>query len=89
MKQFRTHTIDLYVDLSVILDIEENELSNEIKRLAIIKLYEMEKISSAKAAKILSISRISFFDMLSQYKIDIYNDSDSKTLIEDRKNAKN
>lgn len=85
--QQSTYKIDFPADLSFTLNIEEKELSHEIKRLALIKLFEMGKITSGRAANILGISRIAFFDLLGQYQVDIYNDTDEETLKKDRENA--
>lgn len=85
--QLSTYQIDFPADLSFTLNIEEKDLSREIKRLALIKLFEMGRITSGKAASILGISRIAFFDLLAMYNVDIYNDTDAETLKADRKNA--
>ncbi|PIY10317.1 MAG: Fis family transcriptional regulator [Flexibacter sp. CG_4_10_14_3_um_filter_32_15] len=56
-------------------------------RLALVKLFEIGKISSGKVAQILGITRIAFFDVLAKYGVDIYNDSSEESLKEDINNA--
>jgi len=55
--------------LGLSLKLENDELEKEIKRLAMIKLYEIGKISSGTASKILEINKIEFLDLLSDYKV--------------------
>lgn len=52
----------------------------EFKTAAIVKLYELGKISSGKAAKLLGISRIEFLDLLSEYKVQIQPDTEEEIL---------
>jgi predicted HTH domain antitoxin len=58
----------------------------EVKTAAIVKLYELGKISSGKAAKLLGISRIEFLDLLGKYKVQISPDTEEE-LIKDIENA--
>jgi len=83
----KTIQVDFPTDLSFSLRMQKNEFEMEIRKMAIIQLFEFGKISSGVAARILGITRIAFYEMLSQYGIDIYNDLDSETLNEDIENA--
>jgi len=67
------------------LGIQDTALTDEMVKLAVIKLYELGKISSSKAAKTIGINRISFLDLLGNYRVSIFNDTES--LLEDMKNA--
>lgn len=62
----------------------KNEFGEEIKISAIIKLFELGKISSGIAAKSLNISRVEFLDLLAKYNVSFLNVED---LNEDFKNA--
>ncbi len=62
-------------------------MGEEIKRLALVKLFELGKIPSGKAAQILEITRIAFFDVLARYGVDVNNDVDEESLKEVRKNV--
>ena len=74
--------------MKVIIEIPDNLKISEkdVKLATIIKLYEMEKISSSQAAKLLGISRIEFLDLLGKYKIQIP-PSTKEELLKDIDNA--
>lgn len=59
---------------------------DEIKIAALAKLYELGKISSGKAAKLLGISRVEFLDLLGKYKVQILPDTEEE-LLKDIENA--
>ncbi|HHG73868.1 MAG TPA: UPF0175 family protein [Persephonella sp.] len=65
---------------------ELNLKEDEIKIAALAKLYELGKISSGKAAKLLGISRIEFLDLLGKYKVQISPDAEEE-LLKDIENA--
>ena len=70
------------IELPNELDLSEKE----IKVATLIKLYELGKISSGEAAKILRISRLEFLDLLGKYKVQISPDEEEE-LLKDIKNA--
>lgn len=74
-------------ELAFSLKMQDEEFAYEIKKMALIKLFELGKISSGKAAKALGIPRITFLDMLGRYGVSMFNDADIDTIIEDSKNA--
>ncbi len=55
---------------------------DEVKIAALAKLYELGKISSGKAAKLLGISRVEFLDLLGKYKVQIEPDTEEELLKE-------
>lgn len=61
-----------------------DEFSREMKITALIKLFELGKVSSGVAAKVLKISRIEFLELLGKYKVSYL---DTGYLNEDLKNA--
>jgi predicted HTH domain antitoxin len=83
----KTISLSFPDDLVFSLKMQEAEFGYEIKKLALVKLFELGKISSGKAAQILGITRIGFFDILTQYGVDVYNDVDGNSLKQDRQNA--
>ncbi|NPA16781.1 UPF0175 family protein [Persephonella sp.] len=58
----------------------------EVKMAALAKLYEMGKISSGRAARLLGISRMEFLELLGKYRVQIGPDTEEE-LIEDIENA--
>ncbi|MFV0606950.1 MAG: UPF0175 family protein [Niabella sp.] len=62
----------------------KNDFGKEVKISALVKLYELGKVSSGTAAKVLQMSRIDFLDLLSKYNVTFLNTVDLK---EDMENA--
>ena len=62
----------------------KNDFGKEIKTSALVKLFELGKVSSGMAAKVLQISRIDFLDLLAKYNVTYLNTDD---LSEDLINA--
>ena len=83
----KPYTIYFPEELASLLQMNEEEFSQEIKYLTVIKLFELGKISSGKCASILGMSRIAFFDLLAQYESSMFNDSDIESLEQDLQNA--
>jgi predicted HTH domain antitoxin len=60
------------------------DFEREIKISALVKLFELGKISSGTAAKVLQMSRIEFLELLSDYQVGFL---ETDTLAEDVKHA--
>jgi len=54
------------------LKMEDKEFVNEIKTISLIKLYELGKISSGLASKLLNMSRLDFIDLLGSYNVSYF-----------------
>jgi len=63
------------------------DFETEIKVSSLVKLFEMGKISSSVASKVLGINRIEFLELLSRYKVSVLNGYDIEELDEDIANA--
>ncbi|MBK3332635.1 UPF0175 family protein [Persephonella atlantica] len=74
--------------MKVIVEVPDELKLNEkeVKTAALVKLYELGKISSGKAAKLLGISRIEFLNLLGKYKVQMEPGTE-KELLEDIENA--
>jgi len=68
MKQNKV-TITYTDDLLLSLKENRDEFETEAKYLLALKLYELGKISSGKAAKIAGLSRVKFLLKLGKYKV--------------------
>jgi predicted HTH domain antitoxin len=62
--------------LAYSLKMQNREFEQEIKTLSLVKLYELGKVSSGMAAKVLGISRIAFLDLLAEYQVSVFPDAD-------------
>ena len=62
----------------------KSEFGKEIKISGLVKLFELGKISSGTAAKVLELSRIEFLELLAKYNVGFLNVED---LSEDLQNA--
>jgi predicted HTH domain antitoxin len=62
--------------LAYSLKMQNSEFEHEMKTLSLVKLYELGKVSSGMAAKVLGISRITFLDLLALYQVSIFPDAD-------------
>ena len=74
-------------ELRFALKMQESELANEMRRLAIVKLYELGRLSSGKAAQMLDITRIAFLELLNTYQVSMLGNSDLDQLEQDQLNA--
>lgn len=61
-------SIDFPESLAHSLKMKNPEFRKEIKVISLIKLYELGRISSGHAAKLLDISRADFLDLLGRYR---------------------
>jgi predicted HTH domain antitoxin len=73
--------------LALSLKMQENEFVQEMQKLSIIKLYELGKISSSVAAKILNLSRVDFIELINKYQVSIFSNTLKDELLNDLKNA--
>ena len=73
--------------LADILKVSGKELESEIKKSAIVNLYERGRISSGTAAKVLGMSRLDFLELLSEYKVSVFSGFNSDDLSEELNNA--
>lgn len=69
------------------LRLRGKEFEYEIKLSSLIKLFEIGKVSSGTAAKVLGVSRIDFLELLAKYKVSALGLYDSDELSEDIANA--
>ena len=85
MKQ--TIKIEYPQSLANTLKMSGQELASEIKTSSMIKLFELGKVSSGIAAKVLDLSRFDFLDLLAKYKVSAFGHYDIDDLNEDVANA--
>ena len=49
------------------------ELESQIRLMAALKMFELGKLSSGKAAELAGLSRIGFFEACARYKVSVFN----------------
>jgi len=49
------------------------ELTDQIRLMAALKMFELGKVSSGKAAELAGLSRVEFFDMCGRYHVSLFN----------------
>lgn len=78
----------LEVPEEVLVSLKESpqEFSRDILMLSAIKLYEMGKLSSGRAAQLAGVSRIRFLQSLSRYNVPVF-DLTEEELRQDVENA--
>lgn len=69
------------------LKLADKEFEIEMKTVSLMKLYEIGKVSSGMAAKILGISRIDFVEKLGKYQVSLFNFRAENDLNEEITNA--
>lgn len=72
----RTISIEYPEYLANSLRLETKDFKIEIKTSSLIKLFELGRVSSGTAAKVLGISRVDFLDLLAKYNVSIFCESD-------------
>ncbi|OGW50494.1 MAG: hypothetical protein A2Z50_01375 [Nitrospirae bacterium RBG_19FT_COMBO_42_15] len=66
-----TLTIEYPEEILISLKESKDEFSRELKTAAAVKLYELGKLSSGKAAKLAGMDKVSFLKILGKYQISI------------------
>lgn len=69
------------------LRLKGKEFENEMRINSLVKLFELGKVSSGTAAKVLGLTRLDFLELLSKYKVSSLGPYDSDDLRDDIANA--
>jgi len=78
--------LDIPEEILISLKETTHEFSRELLMLAAVKLFELGKLSSGRAAQLAGISRICFLQSLASYKVPIF-DLSEEELKQDMMNA--
>lgn len=73
-----TLTIDYPEGLETAVSTTRQELEAQIRLMAALKMFELGKLSSGKAAQLAGLSRVEFFEMCGRYRVPIMNYSASE-----------
>lgn len=85
MQKFNTLTIKYPEEVLLSLKENKEEFEREAKFFLALKLYELGKLSSGKAAELAGMSRIEFLMKLGQYKVSPFQVSLDEIIKESRK----
>ena len=66
---------------------ENQEFVSEMKTISLVKLYELGKISSGFAAKLLNLNRVDFLEILQKYNVSYFHKGFEDELESDLANA--
>lgn len=77
-------SIDYPEYLANSMRMNEDDFGKQIKESSLVKLFEIGKVSSGTAAKVLEITRVEFLELLNKYKVSFLN---AENLEEDLNNA--
>ena len=61
------------VGLEHAVHMTKDELEQHIRLMAALKMFELGKISSGKAAELAGMSRVQFFETCGRYRVSIFN----------------
>ncbi|MCC6413619.1 MAG: UPF0175 family protein [Saprospiraceae bacterium] len=74
-------------ELASLMKVNEADFASEMRLLAIVKLYEIGKVSSGKAANLLGMHRIDFLETVGRYQVSILGEPGKSELEDDLLNA--
>jgi predicted HTH domain antitoxin len=70
MKQLQ---LDYPDDLATAIQLTSEELEEQIRLMAALKMFELGKLSSGKAAELAGLSRVQFLDACGRYRVPTFN----------------
>jgi len=69
------------------LKLSGKDFESEMKTSSLVKLFELGKVSSGVAARVLGLSRLDFLELLPKYNVSVLGGYDTDDLNEDIANA--
>jgi len=82
-----TINIEYPESLANSLRLSEKEFESEMKTSSLVKLFELGKVSSGVAARVLGLSRVDFLELLAKYNVSVFGAYDANDLHDDIANA--
>ena len=69
----QTLTLNYPDDLEQAVNLTPQELESQIRLMAALKMLELGKLSSGKAAKLAGLSRVEFLEICGRYQVSVFN----------------
>ncbi len=66
-------TLELPEHLELAVQTTREELEAQIRLMAALKMFELGKLSSGKAAELAGMSRVEFLEMYGRYRVSVFN----------------
>lgn len=60
-------------DLALAVQTTPEEFEAQVRLMAALKMFELGKLSSGKAAKLAGLSRVEFLEMCGRYRVSVFN----------------
>ncbi len=83
----KTITIEFPEFLANSLRMKKKDFQSEMKVSSLVKLFEIGRVSSGTAARVLGISRVEFLDLLAKYNVSVFGQYDINDISDDIANA--
>ena len=74
----RTITLEVPEGLELAVETTPKELEAQLRLMAALKMFELGKLSSGKAAELAGLARVEFFEMCGRYRVSIFNYADEE-----------
>ena len=69
----KTLTVTFPNDFELAVSTTSEELEAQVRLMAALKMFELGKLSSGKAAELAGMSRVEFFEMCGRYRVSVFN----------------
>jgi predicted HTH domain antitoxin len=66
-------TLEYPEDLALAVQTTPKEFEAQVRLMAALKMFELGKLSSGKAAELAGLSRAEFFEMCGRYRVPVFN----------------
>lgn len=66
------------VDFEMVVNLTQFEMEQHLRLMAALKMFELGKISSGRAAELAGLSRTDFFETCGRYKVSLFNYADDE-----------
>jgi len=66
-------TLEYPEDLELAVQTTPEEFEAQVRLMAALKMFELGKLSSGKAAELAGLSRVEFFEMCDRYRVPVFN----------------